>query len=211
MNPACFKIVNLQQGTQVWLDWRKQGIGASDAPTIMGENPWESADELLCEKHEGRNYQNFAMARGHKLEPEARDKYESKFGLKVQPSCLQSITHSWLRASVDGLAVDHSVVVEIKCGIKTYRESVATKSVPRYYYGQLQHILAVTNYTSIDYWCYHPSLPAFFVRIERDSPYIGRLLEVEAEFWKTLQKKRGVFEQAEQRVHGEKRRQLRTI
>ena len=30
------KIVNLEQGTKEWLDWRKFGITATDAYTIMG-------------------------------------------------------------------------------------------------------------------------------------------------------------------------------
>src|SRR5581483_972237 len=36
-----YTIVDLRQGTQEWLGWRNQGIGASDAPIIMGENPWK--------------------------------------------------------------------------------------------------------------------------------------------------------------------------
>ena len=45
-----YTIVNLRQNTPKWLEWRGQGIGASDAPAVMGENPWKSADYLLKEK-----------------------------------------------------------------------------------------------------------------------------------------------------------------
>ena len=42
--------VSIQQGTKEWLEWRSQGIGASDAPAIMGENPWKRPETLLQEK-----------------------------------------------------------------------------------------------------------------------------------------------------------------
>ena len=190
MNTSSFTIVNLQQSTQPWLDWRNEGIGASDAPTIMGENPWKSANQLLKERCGGKSCRkNAAMARGQTLEPEARRMYEERFRVKVSPACVQSVTREWLRASLDGLAISNSIVVEIKCGEKTYVESLRTQAVPRYYYGQLQHILAVTNFASIDYWCYKPSHPIFHLRIKRDETYIKRLLEVEFEFWDSLQKK----------------------
>ena len=44
------KIVNLEQGTKEWLDWRKFGITATDAYTIMGhgfETPF-SLSGLIC-------------------------------------------------------------------------------------------------------------------------------------------------------------------
>jgi len=34
------KVVDLEQGTPQWLAWRRAGIGASEAPVIMGLSPW---------------------------------------------------------------------------------------------------------------------------------------------------------------------------
>ena len=45
-----YLIDHIEQGTSEWLNWRKGVIGASDAPTIMGENPWKSPTYLLDEK-----------------------------------------------------------------------------------------------------------------------------------------------------------------
>ena len=42
-----FVVVELQQGTSQWLAWRHNGIGASAASTIMGENRFERASMLL--------------------------------------------------------------------------------------------------------------------------------------------------------------------
>ena len=94
MNPP-YTIVEFEQGTAEWLGWRHAGIGASDAPTVMSENPWKSASTLLEEKRgvvkEG--VQNAAMARGTRLEPEARQQYELTTGNAVRPVCLQSLQH----------------------------------------------------------------------------------------------------------------------
>ena len=45
-----FTIVELRQGTQEWLEWRHNGIGASDASTIMGESRFNSTAGLMKEK-----------------------------------------------------------------------------------------------------------------------------------------------------------------
>jgi len=187
-----YTIVNLQQGTKEWLEWRNQGIGASDAPTIMGENPWKSEDYLLQEKCEGTNtnFKNCDMERGIALEPEARKSYETKVGIRVNPACLQSAKHEWQRASVDGLAADGSAVVEIKCGKSVYRKASTSRTVPDYYYGQLQHILAVTHLPSIDFYCYLPGLPEVHLCIPRDDRYIKRLLDAEYLFWQKILKNR---------------------
>ena len=182
-SPA-FTLVHFEQGTPAWLDWRSQGIGASDAPTIMGENPWKSASQLFEEKSgKPKPSTNAAMARGSALEPEARRRFGSKFGLSVEPACMQSLKLEWLRASVDGIAADASRVVEIKCGESVYRKTAQSLRVPGYYMGQLQHILAVTNLEAIDFWCYLPKRPELHVVVPRDQNYIDNLLEVEYAFW----------------------------
>ena len=77
-----YTLINLEQGTPAWLEWRSQGLGASDAPTIMGENPWKRAAELLDEKcGKLKSNSNAKMARGSALEPEARRRFEAKVGL----------------------------------------------------------------------------------------------------------------------------------
>ena len=183
-----YTIVQLEQGTRAWLEWRHKGIGASDAPVIMGENPWKDISELLRHKRGAPKDQveNAAMARGTMLEPEARKKYVLRRGLNVEPACLQSGQYEWLRASVDGLSDDGNVVVEIKCGDSVYRNTAMSGRPPNYYYGQLQHILAVTGFTSIDFWCYLPNRPEVLVTVNRDHNYIERLLTAEHRFWQRV-------------------------
>lgn len=42
--------IELDQRTDEWLMWRSQGIGASDAPVIMGVSPWSDPVSLWMEK-----------------------------------------------------------------------------------------------------------------------------------------------------------------
>jgi putative phage-type endonuclease len=128
------------------------------------------------------------MARGTELESEARRHYVTTTGRDVRPVCLQSTRYDWLRASLDGLATNLDAVVEIKCGQSAYRTTSQTRSAPDYYYGQLQHILAVTGLDSLDFWCYWPGYPALLIPIPRNVGYIERLLNRELESWNHVQR-----------------------
>ena len=184
-----YTIIDLPQGTAEWRQWRHGGIGASEASTVMGENPFKRRDQLLREKRGPiPNFvTNAAMALGTQLEPEARQRYIARTNKSVQPTCLQSLTHSWQRASLDGLAGDGVGVVEIKCGQSAYRRTAQTRRVPSYYYAQLQHILAVTRLQMIDFWVYWPGCPELLLEIPRNDEYIDRLIRLEWEFWAEVQ------------------------
>jgi putative phage-type endonuclease len=184
-----YRKIDLRQGSEAWYEWRNQGIGASDAPVIMGETKYGTRSELLAEKLTGvRSPPNEMMIRGTKLEPEARKLYIQTTGTSVRPVCLESTNTSWLRASIDGLSDDGRTVVEIKCGKGTYFQSLKIYDCPDHYFGQLQHILAVTGLSEIDFWCYLPEREPIHLCIERDDGYIDALLKAEQKFWRELQK-----------------------
>lgn len=182
-----FSIVSVEQGTEAWHLWRSQGVVATDAPTIMGENPRKSRAALLNEKiHDIRTPTKEAIPRGVELEAEARRRYTEITGSAIRPACLQSQEHEWLLASVDGITEDQSRVVEIKCGDSVYRQASVTRRVPRFYVGRLQHILAVTGLRDIDFWCYLPGWPEVHLRQSRDDDYIRTLLMEEEKFWEEV-------------------------
>lgn len=182
-----FVTINLQQGSIEWLKWRKEGIGASDAAKIMGENPWESAEQLMREKIEMVLHRetNAAMERGTALEPLARKAYIAQTGKAVFPACLQHRQYSWMRASVDGISEKHDHVIEIKCGNSSYRDACGGR-VPDYYYAQLQHILQVTGLQQIDYWAFNDHAGGILITVARDDKYIERLFREEEKFWRTV-------------------------
>ena len=96
-----------EQGTTAWKQWRKLGIGASDAPVIMGESPWSSRYELW-EQKTGRGEEraaNFYMRRGTRLEHVARRLYIEKKSVHLEPVCMEhSELHGRLvvKAMLDG-------------------------------------------------------------------------------------------------------------
>jgi len=179
-----FVILPLAQNTNEWLSWRREGIGASDAPVIMGHSPWQQESELLLLKT-GRKTEapaNHAMQRGKRLEPLARLAYVNHTGIEVEPMCVQSLAKTWMRASLDGLSPDGGHVVEIKCpGEKDHQTAVAGM-VPEKYYAQLQHILAITGLAQISYWSFRFD-HTVLLKIQRDDGFISSLIEKESAFW----------------------------
>ena len=182
-----FYLVDLQQGTTKWLEWRRSGIGASDAHVAMTSG-FRTRQTLIKEKKGilTRDYKSKAMEEGHQLEPEARALYIKTTGNNVSPACIQSSRYDWLIASLDGISKDYSTVVEIKCGAHTYKTVQESGEIPRPYYSQVQHILAVTGLNSIDFWCYRPNKESLLLPIERDDGYIEELLEAELALWNEL-------------------------
>lgn len=70
-----------------WLKARKEkGLGASDAATMCGANPFHSSAELWQEKTglTPPQPENDAMRRGHELEGEVRDWFMKNFGSAVE-------------------------------------------------------------------------------------------------------------------------------
>jgi putative phage-type endonuclease len=188
MNLHCF-IVELQQGTPEWREWRHKGIGSSDACVILGDNRFKSVAELLREKRApARDFGcNEAMARGIEDEPQARRQYAVRTGRTVGPVCLQSKRYEWLRASLDGFASTHDAVVEIKCGHKNYLGVSRYDRIPTWHRGQLQHILAVTGFDCVDFFSYSRNCNGILLTEIRDDAYIERLLDRELEFWNQIQ------------------------
>ncbi len=152
----------------------------------MGDNKFQSPSELLYLKRNKINTEpNEKMRLGTSLEPEARDLYIEETGILVEPLCLQSKEHSWLIASMDGISEDHGHIVEIKCGKSAYWQANRGK-VPSYYYGQLQHQLLLTGLDFVDYWCYWPGHEGILQTVNRDEPYIRKLLRAEMRFMEEL-------------------------
>jgi len=183
-----YLIDDLEQGSREWHDWRKGVIGASDAPKIMGENPWGSRSSLFDEKLGlVREFQGNAKTReGNSLEGDARKSLEKKFKLELKPTIVQDSKEPYLAASLDAMCSYHENLFEIKAGVKAYEHTKMTKRVPDYYIGQLQHMLMVTELESLTYAVYRPDKPLLTLKINRDDSYIKRLRKKEKEFIQEL-------------------------
>jgi putative phage-type endonuclease len=183
-----YEILALRERTAAWWEWRRGGIGSSDAASILGEKRATSTERLLLEKQQPPRdmRRNFVREQGAALERAARTQYILAMGVAVEPACVQSLARPWQRASLDGLSADEERVVEIKCGSAAYRSAAAVGRPSRHHVAQLQHILSVTGLPMLDYWCCSPPHPPLLLEVRRDEAYIERLLEAEEMFWKRL-------------------------
>ncbi|MBN2566264.1 MAG: YqaJ viral recombinase family protein [Candidatus Eisenbacteria bacterium] len=187
-----YKVVQLEQNTPAWHEWRQDGIGASEARMIArgrGSKSWDRLLDQKCAREEGFSGTD-AMRRGHELEPKARARFEHKVGLKVRPACLQSIEHEWLRCSVDGLSHDGTRVVEIKCGSSLYDRVAEASTFPKDLFAQLQHILAVTGLRSVDFFCHWPGRKDIHQSVARHQEWIDCLIAAEYDFWREVCRQR---------------------
>lgn len=207
------RIVTLDQGSPEWLLWRTKGLGASDAPVIMGCSPWCDPMTLLGQKvsrwfHADRKSnvnKNPRMMRGILMEPEARQAYIDQTGNHVEPLCAIHDCLDWMRASYDGATFDGKLVVEIKCINADDHQTALGGCVPAKYWPQVQHQLIVAGPgTVLDYFSYSKSSrfskadqtpPP--IRVRPHEPYQEELLHREQDFWEKVLKAIRLKEKAE--------------
>lgn len=141
------KIVYLVQGSPEWHAHRAMYRNASEAATVMGENPWMTPYQLwLIRTQRATQPVTPPMRYGSQMEPAARAAYETLTGNVVQPLVMVEDEYS---ASLDGLTLDGRLIIEVKCPVNgrksaLWREVSETK-VPRHYWWQLQHQLMVSG------------------------------------------------------------------
>lgn len=188
MRQAPFSI-ELHQGSQEWLDFRRNKIMASDAPKIMSESPWGSPYSCWSDKL-GLNpptKTSAAMERGKELEPVMLDFAQNKLGVALKPKVLLHPNVNYMGASVDAISEDGKTLCEFKTATKTDHETAKQGQVPKKYIGQLNHMLEVCGLEKLTYISYSSSGEIVHFTYSRDDKYIGHMLEREEEFWLCLQ------------------------
>lgn len=143
----------LEQRTDAWLLARIGRITGSRVGAILGDNPYQSRDDVLRDmvrEHFGaeREFQgNEATEYGTKHEPDARSAYESETGNLVEEVGL--IVHpvfDWLAASPDGL-IDDDGSVEFKAPYRSKKTDP-----PAYYWHQMQLVMHCAAREWCDYF-----------------------------------------------------------
>lgn len=180
------KIVKLKQGSADWREWRKGGIGSSDAPVLMLESPWESVADLWRRKT-GRldpKATNAAMQHGLDCEQAAREALCAFTGEFFAPCCQEDSTHPFLRVSLDGWT--GSLAAEIKSPVSEAKWMEMSTAVPDYYRAQLQFQLMVTETPRLYFWPFYEGRGNLLV-IERDDPYIVELRRRAIQFWRAVE------------------------
>ncbi len=176
----------LIQNTPEWHEFRRQKIGASDAPIIMEVSPWKTPYQLWLEKTTG-TLSPIApqQRRGLELEEMARCAFEKQTGRVMFPKVVLHPSFDWMMASLDGIDIDGTSIVEIKCPGQVDHEIAKAGKVPEKYFPQLQHQLAVTGLDMVSYLSFDGN-EGVIIEIGRDEHFIAKMIDLEKEFWKCV-------------------------
>lgn len=199
------KIIDLIQGSFLWLEWRKSILTASDASCIMDCNPYCDAVELRLRKLgllpdiECTE----AMRRGHDMEPIARDCFHKlNSNIKFTPAVVESSEYPFLGASLDGLCQQydkltafeiggvntfkrHDYILEIKCGVKSH-EMAKDGKIPNYYFTQIQHQLICTRAEKCFYFSYQSDDDHVTIEVFPDADFEAHYVPIAEQFWMDL-------------------------
>jgi len=113
MNKHCKVVVNATEITnEEWLEYRRQGLGGSDASIVAGINEYKSPYALWAEKAgivESEFKGNKATEWGHNLERVVAEQYarETNSSVVCFPAILASLDRTWQQANVDFFIMRH--------------------------------------------------------------------------------------------------------
>lgn len=176
-----------------WLEYRKQGIGGSDAAVACGISRYKSPVELWLEKAGQLPAQEAGEAAywGTQLEPLVRAEFTRRTGIEVTHTMqlLQSTEHPFMLANLDGTC-EHTdfgpCVFEAKTA-SAYKAKEWDNSIPEEYLLQIQHYMAVTGYRGAYIAALIGGNTFRWKFVERDEALIAVMIHLEAEFWGHVQ------------------------
>jgi len=135
-----------EQRSEEWLNFRKDKIGGSDAPIVLGLSPWKTALQLWEEKKgiRGSNYVSEAMKRGIEQESLALKYVQDSVGISFVPDVRIYKNNPKIIASFDGINEEQKIICECKCS-KRYYKMASEGNVYPDTYCQVQHQLLVAD------------------------------------------------------------------
>ena len=176
-----------------WLEYRKAGIGGSDASVVCGVSRYKSPVELWMEKTGQLPSQEAGEAAywGNLLESLVREEFIKRTGIQVtKPTVIyQSQEHPFMLANVDGLCEDdlHGPCIFEAKTASAYKAWEWEDSIPDEYMIQIQHYMAATGYQGA-YIAVLIGGNAFRWKfVERDEELISMLVSLEEDFWRHVQ------------------------
>lgn len=184
------RIINVEQGSDEWLELRKSKVTSTDCAVLMNLSPFKKAFRLWEEKvgvREG-SFKNAAMQRGNDCEEDALLLYKETLCLDFEPAVVVSDLHPWLMASLDGLCFSRGMAVEIKTPLeKNYAKLI--ESIPIYYQIQMQAVFAACDgyVDSMDFVVYSPEQQIIDITpVKPDKEMIKRIVDESKDFHRRL-------------------------
>lgn len=182
-----------------WLEYRRRGIGGSDAAIVLGISPFATARDLYFDKlkiagygDEGGNW--VAKRIGHLLEDLVAEIFSRKTGYPIYKihKMFYHPEYPFMLADIDffvTLPNGETAILEIKTTNYNARDHWfldGKEIVPSHYEAQGRHYMCVMNVDHVFYCClYGNNEDEVIIRhITRDRVYEEELIAVESYFWK---------------------------
>ncbi len=174
-----------------WLQWRRKGIGGSDAATIMGVNPFACEMDLWLDKigQFSEESESEPAYWGKLLEDVVAREYTKRTGAKVQRvnAILAHDEYDFMLANIDRKIVGQKKGLECKTTSAFNKWPWKEGDVPPYYYAQAQHYLAVTGWDEWGMAILVGGQWYIATDVYRNEDYIKDLTEKEKAFWNLVQ------------------------
>lgn len=172
---------------QQWLEYRKRGIGGSDAGAICGLNPYRTAMQVYHDKisEETENIDNEAMRQGREFEDYVARRFMEETGKKVKRAnyMFYDEAHPFMLADVDRMIAGENAGLECKTASPYMADKWKDDKIPLSYQIQCYHYMSVCNAKAwyIAVLIYGREFK--FYKIERDEQVIADLIQIEQDFW----------------------------
>lgn len=173
---------------ETWLQYRKKGIGGSDAGSICGLNPYATAISVFIDKTQrqvGEKEDNEAMRQGRDLEEYVARRFSEETGKKVRRanSIFYQEENPFMLANVDRLVVGENAGLECKTASAYSADKWKDGHIPESYEIQCHHYMAVTGADAWYIACVVLGREFIWHKIERDEETIRVLTQIETDFW----------------------------
>jgi putative phage-type endonuclease len=146
------KLINLEQGSEAWLEFRQNGIGASEIASIAEikgafSKRINTLTEKLGQKRMLSAFEQNIFAQGHAWEIAVRDAINAE-GFTFAPAVVVSTENERFFASLDGLDASKEIILEVKSVVNAPKFEQYKNEVPAHYMAQVQWQLMVTKYAT---------------------------------------------------------------
>lgn len=185
------KISTLNMPHEEWLQHRQKSIGGSDAPSIIGLNPWSSPYTVWADKL-GKlppKEDNEAMRQGRDLEFYVAQRFSEATGKKVrrENNILINPDFPFAHANVDRMVIGEDAGLECKTTSVLNVKNFKNGAFPDTYYVQCVHYMMVTGCKKWYLAVLVLNKEFMVFEIERDEEEIEALAKAEEEFWKLVE------------------------
>lgn len=170
-----------------WLEFRRTGIGGSDAATVCGLNPYSSLIELWADKT-GRlpdKEDTEAMRVGRDLEEYVARRFCEATSKKVERrnAIFRHDEYDFITANIDRKVIGENAGLECKTTNLFNRSDFENGEIPRYYYVQCMHYMNVMGFKKMYLAVLVMGKAFYWFEIPYDLAEGAALLKMEVDFW----------------------------